>query len=373
MDTTLGRAPEVVRVEAVDLEDAEARARLGVEIAALANSGGGRLAVGIAAADGSRWSGAALTALLDPLIGPDRLDLDVTVAPVELPPGRAVVEIDVPRCDDPPLVVTDGGPHGPHAVVVRRNGRVEPARRVDHLRWRQELRYRLLQQFQMLVEAPESALVRVVGGDEVRDEPSFLLSRAVDLFRQRPEKLLDGDDLLYLFQHRHTIDLTAAGGLVGELLVHSALRRRATLFFWLAFAQLDGPAVYRLLREALAMTDRDKSDMGTVLPLVAALYLGEDEYQALIAEMGASRYAHLASAAQELPTWASARHAVEERRRGELDGRPLARLGDDELIERAAELATPGSGTRASRRMPLLGMEYLARRLDDRARTPTSA
>ena len=43
------------------------------------------------------------------------------------------------------------------------------------------------------------------------------------------------------------------------------------------------------------------------------------------------------------------------------------------LIERAAELATPGSGTRASRRMPLLGMEYLARRLDDRARASSTA
>jgi hypothetical protein len=363
MDHGPGRQPDEVRIESIDLENDEERVRLGCEIAALANSGGGRILVGIEAEAAGGWNLAELEELADRLLAPDRLALALNLAPVELPPGRAVAEIDVPRCDNPPLVVIDAGPHGHHAVLVRRNGRVEAARRADHLRWRHELRQRLLQQFQMVVEAPESSRLRVVGDDEVRDEPNFMLSRAVDLFRQRREKLLDGDDLIYLFRHRHTIDFTAAGGLVAELLVHSALRRRSTLFFWLALTKLDAHRVRSLIHEALGGADRDKSDMGTVVPLVAALYLDEVSYAGVIDLMARSRYAHLASAAKDHPTLASAQGAVEERRRGGIDGRPLARLGDDELLSQADELATGETSARASRRMPNLGLEYLARRL----------
>ena len=245
---------------------------------------------------------------------------------------------------------------------MRHNTKAEPARRSDYLKWREDLRNRILQQFQMVIQAPETAHLRMIGDEEVRDEPNFLLSRAVDLFRQRPEKLLDGDDLLYLFQNRHAIDFTA--DLVPELLIHSALRRRATLFFWLALSGIDGPRVSRILHTALRMSDRDKSDMASVVPLVASLYLSASDYGELIGLMARSSYAHISDAAVKCPTITEARAAVAERRNAAVDHVPLADFGDHQLLAEAEALAEEQNSGRISRRMPNLGLEYLARHLD---------
>jgi hypothetical protein len=56
--------------------------------------------------------------------------------------------------------------------------------------------------------------------------------------------------------------------------------------------------------------------------------------------------------------------AVDERRNGAIDGTALTDLGDDELLARADELIAEGNAQKASRRMPLLGLEFVARRLE---------
>ena len=87
--------------------------------------------------------------------------------------------------------------------------------------------------------------------------------------------------------------------LVPELLIHSALRRRATLFFWLALSGIDARSVSRILHAALRMSDRDKSDMASALPLVASLYLGATDYAELVGLMATSSYADISDAAME--------------------------------------------------------------------------
>ena len=279
-----------------------------------------------------------------------------------------LVTIDVPQFESPLLVLGKDGNHGGgstafrrYSVFVRHNTKAEPARRSDYLQWREDLRSRILQQFQMVIQAPETAHLRIIGDEEVRDEPNFLLSRAVDLFRQRPEKLLDGDDLLYLFQNRDAIDFSA--DLVPELLIHSALRRRATLFFWLALSGIDATRVSRILHSALRMSDRDKSDMASAVPLVASLYLNASDYAELTGLMATSSYAHISQAAEKCPTITDARAAVEERRNAAIDQVLLADFGDDQLLGAAEALAEEQNSGRISRRMPNLGLEYLARRL----------
>ncbi len=201
----------------------------------------------------------------------------------------------------------------------------------------------------------------MVDDSEIRDEPSYLLSRATDLFRQRREKLLDGDDLLYLWENREALDSISTESCV--LLVQSALRRPPTLFFWLARCGFESADIVSVLEQALDMRDRDKSDMGKMVPLVAALYLDRTQYDGLIARMADSAYAHIREAAAEFEYVEDAEAAIETRRASRIDGQPLADLDNTELLAAADELALPENRRTASRRMPNLGLEYLARKL----------
>ena len=381
MDDPAGSLPpESQRVEykeALDPTEAKDRLTLVKEIVAFANSNGGRIVVGVTnsgvpvgvpAAQMVGWDPSKIGDLLDSFIDPDHLEVAISFSMEEALGGQVLVTIDVPQFESPPLVLSKDGNHGDghsafsrYSVFVRHNTKAEPARRSDYLKWRDDLRNRILQQFQMVIQAPETAHLRMIGDEEVRDEPNFLLSRAVDLFRQRPEKLLDGDDLLYLFQNRDAIDFSA--DLVPELLIHSALRRRATLFFWLALSGIDANSVSRILHAALRMSDRDKSDMASALPLVASLYLGATDYAELVGLMATSSYAHISDAAKKCPTITEALAAVEERRNGAVDQIPLADFGDDQLLRAAEDLAAEQNAGRISRRMPNLGLEYLARYL----------
>jgi len=374
--------PEDARLEfkeILDPSDQRDRLVLVKEIVAMANAEGGRILVGVsdngtrvgmADTERGKWDPAEIGNLLDSFLSPDCLDVRLEFTPDACPPGRIVVEVHVPQHLSPPLVLCKDGNHAgadspvfrKNAVLVRHNTKVETARRSDFLHWRDELRSRILQQFQMVVEAPETAHLRVVGDEEVRDEPQFLLSRAADLFRQRREKLLDGDDLLYLFRNRAVLDLS--GDSTMELLLQSALRRRATLFFWLALTKASAEKVGGILETALDMSDRDKSDMAGAIPLVAAVYLSDAEYREVVRRMEQSSYAHIREAAIECPSLAEAKAVLDERRAGAIDGIPLSGLGDDELLDKADELASAANMQRVSRRMPQLGLEYLARKLD---------
>lgn len=374
--------PEGTKLEYKEnLDPTEPKGRLALvrEVVAIANAEGGRILVGVRddgtiigvpEADRADWDPAVIGDLLDSFVNPDHVEVRIGFDREGCPDGRTVVEVGVSQHQAPPLVLCKDGNHpgaDPQmfrkgAVLVRHNTKVEPARRSDFLRWREDLRNRILQQFQMVVEAPETAHLRMVADDEVRDEPQYLLSRAVDLFRQRREKLLDGDDLLYLFENRTTLDLTTDD--VAELLIQSALRRRATLFFWLGLVDPPSERVREVLDTALGMSDRDKSDMASAVPIVASLYLTEEEYEEIVARMQASSYAHIREAATDFATLAAARAAVAERRTATIEDTALSDLGDDELLARADELVAEGNTQKASRRMPLLGLEFLSRRLE---------
>lgn len=374
--------PEGTKLEyKEDLDPTGLKDRLALvrELVAMANAEGGRVLVGVRddgtvigvpEADRAHWDPAVIGDLLDSFVNPEHVEVRIRFNGEGCPAGRTVVEVSVSQHPAPPLVLCKDGNHPgvdspmfrKGVVLVRHNTKAESARRSDFLRWREDLRNRILQQFQMVVEAPETAHLRMVADAEVRDEPQYLLSRAVDLFRQRREKLLDGDDLLYLFENRATLDFTTDE--VAELLVQSALRRRATLYFWLALVDPLPEKVREMLDTALLMSDRDKSDMASAVPIVASLYLTEDEYEEIVARMEASSYAHIREAATDFATLASARAAVDERRASSIDDTALADLGDDELLVIADDLIAEGNVQRASRRMPLLGLEFLSRRLE---------
>ena len=351
--------------------------RLVKEIVAMANTKGGRILIGVTD-DGKRvgvpdqerymWEAARIGDLLEKYIDPDRLEVSHSFRRDGCPPERMVVELVVPQYIDPPLVICRDTASDQSnrlffrkgAVLVRNNTRVEPAARSDFVRWRKEDRSRILEGVSAVILDPDS-VVQVAHEDVNRDTPSYLLSRSVHLFRRRPDKLLDGNDLLYLFTNRAHLDTNASDR--RRLLLHSALRRRATLFFWLARLDADPDEVAAVLDEALKMRDRDKSDMSGAVPLVAALFLSPSQYQDLIARMTTSRYAHIRRAASGYPELADARAAIEKRRGSRLYGRRLSDFSDEELLDVAERTIEEGGVVRISRQLSLLGIEYLVRRL----------
>ena len=359
----------------LDLRVKRDRMRLVKEIVAMANTQGGRILVGVANEgqrvgvpdrDRSRWDPAPLGDQLDRYINPDHVEVGLTFRPDGCPEGTVVVEVTVPQYPDPPLVMCRDGSDQSGTifrkgdVLVRNNTKVEAASRSDFIRWRAEDRQRLLESFKTVLLNPD-ATVRITRGSETLDPPSYLLSRAVDLFRQRPDKLLDGKDLLYLFANRAYLDTGSSGR--RRLLMHSSLRRKATLWFWLGLMDVGPGEVADVLFEALDMGDRDKSDMSKAMVRVGCLFLTPARYRDLIQAMESSRYAHIRRAAEQFREIADAKISIDKQRRMSIEGRQVSDFSDQELFTHAELEIESGRQGHISRRLPVLGLEYLLRQM----------
>lgn len=372
---------ELERKGTLDLDAPFDRVKLVREVAAMMNAGGGRIVLGVSD-DGAevgldvelanKLDPARLGDLMDSFISPDRVEIAVEIRKTTA--DRVVVELTVPAALEPPVVLCKSGNYvgedgkqaqhfAAHSVYVRRSTKAEPARWEDYRRWRedaiQRARDEIIARLTMIVEAPSDSRIRVISDDEVRDEPNFFLSRSVDVFRHRPERLLSGSDLAYLWLHRGALqfDETAA-----ELIFHSALRKRATLWLWLATLGLGADVVERFLDRSLELRDRDKSDAARSMLQVAAVFLDDTAYQRIRAELAASGYAHMREAAEALPDRSATLEALGSHDSVAPDGRSLAALTVDELT-RLAQQQLSETDQVISRRLPLIGWEYLSRTL----------
>lgn len=346
-------------------------------VVAMANGGGGRVvlgapstgeAQGLGSSAAEMVTGAWVGALVGEFTGGDPLDLAVDQRPAT--EGRMVVEIGVRGCPEPPLVLERAGTYPDtsgqeqtvfesRSVYTRRRGRTERARRDDYRRWRadavEQVRRQVAERLALVVEAPVGAQIRVLTEGEVHDPPSYYLSRATDLFRLQPEQLLSAQDLVYLWLHRGSLTIDDAGA---ELIVQSALRKRATLYAWLAHLSLTDDQIRRFLFGAVDMKDRDKSDAARAMLLVCVIYFGYDDYTQLCQLLAGSGYAHMREAAAALPDPVAARHQLEGER---LPVASRGQLTSGELLAQIdAILANQGPG---SRRVSSLALELLERKL----------
>lgn len=378
-------AGDVERIPACDLDHAGNRLQLVRHIAAMANSGGGTLVlgarrngtvVGLTAEVAVKLNEAKLAEIAADYLHPDHVDL--TAASIAQLDDKQVVEVTVRGHREPPLVMARGGRIDESAdgaadneifaanqVVVRRNGRTETARRDDHLRWRHEaladLRRELQERLGLVLEAPAGATVRVMSGGEVLDEPSYFLDRSTDLFRLQPEQLLSSRDLVYLWLHRATLDVDDDAA---RLVVQSALRKRATLYLWLAVLPVSDEQIRRMLFEAVTMRDRDKSDAARAVLAVCALYFDAETYDALVADLRASGYAHMREATDALPDIDQARIQLDNERLTNSSQAQLVSAPGNELFDQVDQLLARGGSP--PRRVPSFGLELLTRKLDRR-------
>lgn len=369
----------IERMPSCDLDDPNDRFVLCREVASMLNSGGGTIVVGVR--KGGRTIGLspdavaalgadAINEVMNLHLDPDRVELAVATTERD---DAIVVEIAVPPIADPPVVLGRPGTYtdasgdeqtvfAAHSVYARHNNRAVPATRRDQRRWTADavetVRRGLNERLAMVIAAPPEARVRVVTNEEVRDEPSYFLSRSTELFTLQSEQLLSGPDLVYLWLHRDTLSIDAEAA---ELIVQSALRKRVTLYLWLSVLPVDAEDVRRYLWRSLEMKDRDKSDAARAMLFVCALYLEPDDYKQLAAALSESSYAHMREAAEALPEIEQAEAQLKGERLIGSGQEQLVHEPDLELYRQVDEVL--GRGGSGSRRVPSLGLELLHRKL----------
>ncbi len=338
----------------------------------MANSGGGTIKIGFAD-DGTRigldeelaakFDSSVVGDLLDRFISPDRIEVGVEL--VRAAGSLPTVVLDIPAFAEPPLVlskvgnVRSGKKHDTvfpqNAVYVRRNTKAEPARQADYRAWSRDAARReresILANLTLVMNAPAETKVQLVDDSGPHDPPSMLLSQATDIFEHRPEKLLSGADLGYLWLNRAALSFERPGS--ASLVIQSALRKRSTLYPWLWLLTPDESLVASILNETLELKDRDKSDAARSILNVAALYLDESGYQELRAKLADSGYAHMTQAADQWPTRVEALPVVNEE---------MSAKSEVELVEAVDNLVAT-SGARPPKTIGDIGLALLQKRL----------
>jgi len=369
----------------VDLDDPASRMQLVKELVAFANTQGGSLHVGVAD-DGSRPGiDADLAGKLDPsrlcdvvnsYIHPDHLEIDVVPESSD-DSERTVVRISVRRYPSPPIVIakqgnyqgTDG--NQPSAfrvgdVLVRKGTKVERAARPDYQNWIQEsaeaARRLLMERVALITRMPEGASLQVVTEDEEIDEPSSLLARSLRAWRRDSSKLLSGRELALLLL---TADTLSFDDDAERLVVGSALRRKATLWHWMAQFNPDPLWTEQALRDAVVGRDRDKSDAGRAIVDLGAAILDDTAYRGIIDELQGSTYAHFKDAASVGADQEALVRTLRDQRALPLDGGSLEAESDADLRLATTGLATSllGDGRHQgeARKLGRLGLELFAR------------
>ena len=356
----------------LDLQVNEQKLKLVKEIVAMANADGGTIeigkadggeAVGIQAARARVFDASRINDAVGPFITPDSLEIETSTHTIG-DGKKVIVEIRVPRARKPPLVFSKQGNYqdedgnqkqqfAAHSVYKRRGTKAEPARWQDYRTWIddavEDAQRSFLDKVGLLVRSDPDSTVKILDGERIDSPPQFLLSQSAELFEQRSEKLLSGEDLTFLWRNRSEleIDVTRA-----ELLIQSSLRKKATLFLWLWFLEPTEIQIQEILERALDTKDRDRSDAAKSILHTAAVFAKADVYGHLVARLAESRYAHMKSSAKELNERASALESLRKSRTKDLD-----LLTEQSLVDEAdMEVSSPAPN---SRRLSAIGLELL--------------
>jgi hypothetical protein len=305
------------------------KARLVKELVAFANAGGGSIAYGVD--DRGQVIGLDVRAqkLLDPAnvgnfleayLGQQRLPVTVEY---HREAQAVVVVVQVAAHPRPPVVFERDGTYSdngqqkflfrPGDVFTRASTKACPARSADFDRWLTEAERRGERR---MIEMMEVVANRAPGY-EVQvgppDTEAGRLTAAVQAYGADPTKLLDGDELLQVSLDDEAVALVASDLAVRELVFQSALRKRATLWWWLAEMNPEASWIQQQLLVVPDARDRDVSDSGRAVLEVAATGCPGlfDQLQQTL--QGSTKYKHFRDAGEGYPTRETALNALRGR------------------------------------------------------------
>lgn len=330
------------------------------DVVALANSGGGRLVYGrndtevfgLTEAAKFALDGAKVADLVDKYVSPAAVQI---AHEIEEPlPGKTVVVLAIAPATSPLVIAQDGVWRPPGEtydktvlrkgeIWVRHSSKNERVTFEDVRGWlmaaRSSERMAIYERMAMLVNLPEGSSLEVVTRSGTRiDTPSQLLRSAREMRKRDPDHLLSADDLLWVFEQRAGLNLTDEDL---QILIASALRKGATLHYWIALAEHDPVLIVHELLAALTAGDRDKSDAGDNIAEIAAFYGDDATVRDLIEGLRASPYKHFREAAEAWHGRIKSQQDVFRRINGAShQGRPLDEYAQDELEQLATDLAS---------------------------------
>jgi hypothetical protein len=251
-------------------------------------------------------------------------------------------------------------------VLVRRGTRAQRATRGDYSLWTRRAcdntRRTLLDRVAFVANLPQDAQLQATVDGADMAEPAGMLAHAVQAWRQDQRRLLGPTELAWLLAGEASLGQLENDA--ARLLVHSALRKKSTLWHWIARIQPNAGWVEEVIHEALAGTDRDVSDAGRPIVDLAAVYLDDEHYGQVLQHLAASRHQHFRGAA----SGSSDRNAQVERLRTlatrPLDGTQPATLDDAglrSLSHDAASRLLSGRDQATSNRLSRYGLESFRR------------
>lgn len=294
-----------------------AKLKLVKHLVAMANAGGGEIifgrdetqSPGVDEPTMKALDSAVLANLIESYIKPASIDLQHEVTALES--GKYDCRVRVRPCEHPIVMSRSGNfadedgkqrsEFEPGDIWTRHSSKTEKASYEDVRRWieaaKQAERERLLSRITTLVNLPEDAQIQVVSASQTPiDSPKRLLEYATIRRAHDRNHLSSGDDLAYLFANRQLFEISDE-----ELptIIASALRRNATLFWWLIRADNARDVIIGELYGCLEASDRDKSDAARSIIELAAIYANDVQIADMIAKLATSRYKHFRDAASE--------------------------------------------------------------------------
>jgi hypothetical protein len=359
-----------------DPTDEKAKIDLVKNLVAMANAGGGSITFGCTETDVrgldplvlKALDSARLTDLVNRFTPPNSVVLSHEVI-VQEDSDRIIVRVNVEVVPYPVVMTKKGDWKGMQTqkgdrplfvegdIWTRHSSKTERVTYEDLRSWidraRSDERDRMLRNLEKLVQLPEGAEVKVVLPSEIEiNTPESILKYATQHRAVNRNYLLSPSALLEVFLLRSTLQPAPEEI---ALLIASALRRTATLYWWVTLAN-DSPAlILQELESCLIGSDRDKSDAGRMVVELAAIYADDAQFTDLQQRLSESTYKHFREAAGACQSRTAMLQQLRKRiERSKHDGRLLLSYTVEELEQLATDTATqlmqtPSSG--ASRKL----------------------
>lgn len=357
-----------------DLNSEEAKVDLVKNLVAIANAGGGSITFGrdetsiygIDKATVKALDSARVNDMVSRFISPAQLDVSHEIDETE--GNLLLLTLIVPPAKIPLVMSKPGAWKGSNPKIDKplflrgdiwtRHGTKTERITYEDIRdcilsHRRDEKDSVLNRITTLVNLPDGASIEVVdhAGAPI-DTPKGLLSSAVRWRDRDPDHLLSPKDLLWIFQNRFQITFHEAEI---ALLVASALRKGATLYYWLAEAeQYDGMLESEIMATFDA-SDRDKSDAARNIVEISSIYLGSQELRKVLSSLRNSKYTHFREEAAEWIDREKMKKAIAQRiTRSQFRGKRLVKLLTHDLETIASELAVDlftGRSTPAARNL----------------------
>ena len=342
----------------LDLGSEKEKVEVIKELVAFANSGGGKIVfgqdkdsrTGVDASHVDALDSAKCSDQIRKYTGLESFELKHETE--SLQNGKFIHTLVVPRSQNLIVMSRDGSwkgfdpkkdkpLFGKGDVWVRHSSKTERLSNEDVRQWadgiRADEREKFLSRLNTVISLPEGFDVVAPSGTRI-ESPKDLLANACSRRQRDPANLLNGDELLWVFQNR-------AGMTFQEpelsILLASALRRNATLFWWLTLIDDASPMVLAELFNAINGNDRDKSDAARSVLDLAAIYADEKNLRDILKLLRTSRYAHFRSAADSWVSRSSLHASIVSRvKKAEFGKTKLVDLSAIELEKIATQLAS---------------------------------